>query len=130
MTEIRALLVDDDLEFQQLTQYMLMSRGLKVLVASNTVQADLILEQTSVDVILCDVLMTGEDGLSYCKRLRNAGNQTPLIFLSSLDDKKIIHLGYEAGGTVFIAKPFKNEVLHALIYEVVQPVPSVKFAEK
>src|SRR6266480_2718025 len=130
MKEIRALLVDDDLDFQQLTQYVMMNHGVKMMVASNTAQADAILNQTSVDVIVCDVLMIGEDGLTYCKRLRHSGNQTPLMFLSSLNDKRTIRLGYEAGGTVFIAKPFNTDDLRALILEVVHSVSAIKSAIK
>ena len=130
MKEIRALLVDDDLDFQHVTQYKLMNHDVSVLVASSTAQADAILEQSKVDVIICDVLMTGENGLSFCKLLRNSGNQTPLIFLSSLNDKKTIRLGYEAGGNVFITKPFNNEDLRALILEVVQSVLAIKSSVK
>jgi two-component system phosphate regulon response regulator OmpR len=128
--EIRALLVDDDLSFQQLTQYQLMDQGVEVVVASSTTQADAILKTTPVDVIICDVLMVMEDGISYCRRLRHAGNTTPVIFLSSLSDPKTIRLGYESGGTVFIAKPFNSEDLRALILEVVKSISTFKAPSK
>ena len=124
--KVRALLVDDDLSFQQVTQYQLLNQGVEVMVASSTAQADAILKSSSVDVIICAVLMTMEDGLSYCQRLRHSGNKTPVIFLSSLNDPKTVRLGYESGGTVFIAKPFNNEDLRALILEVVKSATSTK----
>jgi DNA-binding response OmpR family regulator len=127
MSEIQALIVDDDPKFQQLTQYELQSQGMGVLVAHNTAQADIILKQERVDVIICDVLMENEDGLTYCKRLRDEGHQQPVIFLSNLNDPKTIRLGYEAGGSIFIVKPFTFDDLHDRIIELVKqaaPTPA------
>jgi DNA-binding response OmpR family regulator len=127
MSEIQALIVDDDPKFQQLTQYELMSHGMNVLVAYNSSQADVILKHEKVDVIICDVLMENEDGLSYCNRLRDEGHKQPVIFLSSLNDPKTIRLGYEAGGSIYIVKPFVFDDLHERIMELVNPPASTSY---
>jgi len=63
-------------------------RGVKVIPASNTIEADAILQRETVDVIVCDIVMPGEDGLSYVRGLRERGNHTPVIFLSALAMRK------------------------------------------
>jgi len=71
------------------------------------------------DVLLLDVMLPGMDGLTLCKRLREAGKQTPILMLTardSLDDKIA---GLEAGADDYVVKPFAlREVdarLHALV---------------
>jgi DNA-binding response OmpR family regulator len=107
MSAIRALIIDDDKAVRTVTSCAMPSRGVKVLAAADTSEADEILRHEHVDVIVCDVLMDKEDGLSFCKRLRDEGNNTPLMFLSALGDPVTVSIGMNSGAAAFVVKPFE-----------------------
>jgi len=121
MGNIFVLVVDDDYQLQQIAKLELQSCGMTVFTAADTHQADAILKYAHVDAIVCDVAMLGEDGFSWCQRLRRDGNQVPVLFLSAFTDPKTIHLGYEAGGTGFIAKPFEIDTLCRSVLNAARP---------
>jgi DNA-binding response OmpR family regulator len=88
------------------------SRGINVLSAINTVQADAILHREKVDVIICDVMMPKEDGLAYSERLRREGSKIPLMLLSALSDKDTVSRGIRSGAAAYLIKPFDLQELH------------------
>ena len=117
MALINVLVVDDDKLIQQIAGAALASRGVGVFTVYTSIQADLILQRERVDVIICDVLMDEEDGLSYCKRLQDAGCRVPVILLSCLSDPVTIMIGKSSGAAAYMIKPFDTEELYQRVLQ-------------
>jgi len=117
MALINVLVVDDDKLIQQIAGAALASRGVGVFTVYTSTQADLILQRERVDVIICDVLMDVEDGLSYCKRLQDAGCRVPVILLSSLSDPVTMMIGKSSGAVAYMVKPFDTEELYQRVIQ-------------
>lgn len=98
------LVVDDDRDIRQLLANSLGARGYRVETASNASEMDAVLARIPVDLVILDVMMPGEDGISACRRLaRSEGPE--VIFLSALGDEQDRILGLEAGGGHYLPKP-------------------------
>jgi two-component system OmpR family response regulator len=121
MPSIHVLLIEDEKQLQQYASEALSKRGVKVSSAMNTAEADRILGREKVDVIICDILMPAENGLSYVRRLRADGTQTPVIFLSALADEDVIKVGIDSGAADYMIKPFDSEQLYQRILQFVHP---------
>jgi DNA-binding response OmpR family regulator len=132
MPAINALFVDDDDTVHMIATSLLPRSGIKVLSASNTVQADTILHRERVDVIILDILMPKEDGLAYSLRLRKEGNQVPVMFLSALSDPQTVSRGLASGALEFMVKPIDLQDLELRVRKLLnrpaerQPVPAQK----
>ena len=100
------LFIDDDKSLQLLASVMLNSKLFKVLGAENTKEADKILAENNIELIICDVMMPDEDGISYCLRLKRAGNRIPFLILSAVGDPRAIERGMQAGANQYLIKPF------------------------
>jgi two-component system OmpR family response regulator len=103
-TGATVLVVDDDEEIRKLLAGSLSKRGYRVLTASGAQEMDRILARNSVHVVILDVVMPGEDGLSVARRLAAAGDP-PLIMLSALNDEQDRILGLELGADHYLSKP-------------------------
>lgn len=98
------LVVDDDRDIRMLLANSLGARGYRVETASNTRDMDLILARTSVDLVILDVMMPGEDGLSACRRLARADGPE-IVLLSALGEEQDRILGLEVGASHYLPKP-------------------------
>jgi two-component system, OmpR family, response regulator len=98
------LVVDDDRDIRMLLANSLGSRGYKVETASSTRDMDQILARTPVDLVILDVMMPGEDGLSACRRIARADGPE-VIFLSALGEEQDRILGLEVGAGHYLPKP-------------------------
>src|SRR5688500_10731882 len=90
------LLVDDDESIRRLLGDSLRKRGYRVLSAGNAQEMDRILARNSIDVLILDVVMPGEDGFSVVRRIA-ANGDPPLIILSALDEEQDRILALELG---------------------------------
>ena len=125
MDIINALVIDDDKAVRMIAVCGLSGRGVNVLAAADTGEADAILEKEKIDVIVCDVLLEDEDGLSYCQRLRSAGVRVPLMFLSTLGDPVTVSIGMTSGASAYMVKPFDLQELYERICKLAcGPSPS------
>ncbi|MEM9243083.1 MAG: response regulator [Pseudomonadota bacterium] len=113
------LAVDDDREICTLLAEILSKHGFKVSTAANGAEMEKILEQHQVDLILLDVMMPGDDGITICKKLR-LSSQMPIIMISAAgeDDDRIT--GLEVGADDYLAKPFNPKELLARIDAVLR----------
>jgi two-component system, OmpR family, response regulator len=98
------LVVDDDEEIRKLLAGSLSKRGYRVLTASSAPEMDRVLARNSVQVVILDVVMPGEDGLSVARRLAASGDP-PLIMLSALNEEQDRILGLELGAEHYLSKP-------------------------
>lgn len=73
------------------------------------------LEKNSPDLILLDIVMPGIDGYEFCEHIKNIPKltDTPVIFLSAMDDEESIIKGFKCGGVDYITKPFRTQEMLA-----------------
>jgi two-component system OmpR family response regulator len=98
------LVVDDDRDIRLLLANSLGARGYRVETASNARDMDVILEKMPVDLVILDVMMPGEDGLSACRRITTADGPD-VILLSALGEEQDRILGLEVGAGHYLPKP-------------------------
>ncbi len=115
--KIKILVVDDNkLSLHSVSSY-LKSQGYELTQAENGEEALQLIESTTIDLILLDIMMPGMDGFEVCGRLKQypATKDIPIIFLSAKIDTDDIVTGFKAGGVDYITKPFNKEELLARI---------------
>lgn len=107
------LVVDDDASIRDAIAEFLGAQGYAVRTASNAASCERTLATAPADLIVLDVMMPGEDGLSLCRRLAPMG--TPILMLSALDDVTDRIVGLEVGAWDYLTKPFEPRELLARI---------------
>lgn len=117
------VVVDDHHDIRDLVREYLEQQGYKVSVAESGVALRHILERTTVDLIILDVMMPGEDGISLCKEIRISSN-TPIIFLTAMADDADRIIGLELGADDYLVKPFNPRELLARIRAVLRRATS------
>jgi two-component system response regulator MprA len=110
---VEVLVVDDEPSVRQALQRALSFEGYDVLVASDGHAALDTLLTHQPDAILLDVAMPGIDGLEVCRRLRAAGDRTPILMLTARHATADRVAGLDAGADDYLVKPFALEELLA-----------------
>lgn len=116
----KILVVDDDARLPVLLKRFLEEQGYRVRSAANTEQMDRLLEREHFHLVVLDLMLPGEDGLTACQRLREAGNQIPVIMLTAKGDECSRIQGLEGGADDYLAKPFNPRELLARIRAVLR----------
>lgn len=116
----RILVLDDDAEMRGLLQRYLSENGFAVRTVPDSAALDRALAREPADVLILDLMMPGEDGLSVCRRLRAQGDQTPMIMLTARGDPVDKVLGLEMGADDYLAKPFLPRELLARIAAILR----------
>ena len=116
----KVLLVDDDPELRQLLATYLGRHGLDVLLLPDTRQLDAYLERYQPHLVVLDLMMPGEDGLTACRRLRGRGETVPIIMLTARDEPVDRVVGLEMGADDYVGKPFDPRELVARIEAVLR----------
>lgn len=111
----RILLVDDESELRALLQRYLTEQEFDVRALPDASQVDRVLQREPFDVLILDIRMPGEDGLSLCQRLRGSGEAIPIIMLTARGDPADRILGREIGADEYLPKPFNPRELLACI---------------
>ncbi len=118
--------MDDDQRLRELLNQYLAAQGFSVNTVEHAGQMHALLERQPVDLIILDLMLPGEDGLSVCRRLRAAGNDVPVIMLTAKGDDIDRIVGLESGADDYLPKPFNPRELVARIHAVLrrrQPPP-------
>ncbi len=118
-TSPRVLIIDDDKEILNLLCDFLQKHNFQIELASNTIEADKKLASDKFDLLVLDIMMPGEDGLSFCKRIR-AESSIPVIMLSAVSDDTDRIVGLEIGADDYLPKPFNPRELLARIRAVLR----------
>jgi len=116
----KILILDDDAELRGLLQRYLGSNGLVVRALENAGQLDRLLEREPVDLLVLDLMMPGEDGLSICRRLRVRGETIPILMLTARGDPVDRIVGLEMGADDYLPKPFDPRELLARIHALLR----------
>ena len=113
------LVVDDHPDIRQSLTLYLQRQGWRVLAAAGAREADALLARERIDLVVLDVMMPGEDGLSLCRRI--AGAQTaPVILLTAMDRSADKLAGFDSGADDYVVKPFDPPELVARIRTVLR----------
>lgn len=113
------LVVDDDPDIRDLLAGYLLQHGYEVQRAANGQEMFALLEAHPVDLIVLDIMMPGEDGLSLCRKLRSSSS-LPVIFLTALGEATDRVVGLELGADDYVVKPFQPRELLARIRAVLR----------
>lgn len=111
----RILVLDDEAELRNMLQRFLTSQGFRVRAVADGKQLDRYLQREPYDLLVLDLMMAPEDGLTICRRLRADGITLPVLMLTAKGDPMDRVLGLETGADDYLAKPFVPDELVARI---------------
>jgi two-component system, OmpR family, response regulator len=120
------LVVDDHREIRELLAQYLKQHGFRVTVADGGVAMKKVLRESAIDLVVLDILMPGEDGLSLCRSLREK-TPLPVIMLTAMAEATDRVIGLEIGADDYITKPFEPRELLARIKAVMRRTHSLPF---
>ena len=105
------LIVDDDKRIRELLRSYLMENGYLISLAASAAEARERMRGLAFDLIILDVMMPGETGLSLVASLRSEKSSTPVLMLSALADSSDRISGLQSGSDDYLAKPFEPQEL-------------------
>lgn len=108
------LVVEDDIEIGTLIEKHLSANGWRVSLAKNASEMDRKMVDAQIDLVILDLMLPGEDGLSICRRLRASG-PLPIIIVSAKSDDFDRVIGLEVGADDYLPKPFNPRELIARV---------------
>jgi two-component system OmpR family response regulator len=111
--------VEDDAEIRDLTLGLLKREGYEAVGCADAVEFDRMASRRRVDLVLLDIMMPGEDGLSLCRRLRAAGDVAILMVTAKGDDIDRV-VGLEIGADDYLAKPYVPRELLARVRAILR----------
>ena len=114
------LVVDDDVRLRDLLVRYLGEQGYGVKAVADGAQMDKLRQREHFDLLILDLMLPGEDGLSICRRLRGAGETLPIIMLTAKGDEVDRIVGLEMGADDYLPKPFNPRELLARIHAVLR----------
>jgi two-component system OmpR family response regulator len=118
-TSPHILLVDDDKQIRTSLSRFLTTNGLRVTQAGDGTQMWAAIETGKFNLIVLDIMMPGEDGLTLCRRLRET-RKVPLVLLTAMSSETDRIIGLELGADDYICKPFNPRELLARIRAVLR----------
>ena len=122
-TSDHVLIVDDDRDIRQLLADYLEKQGLRCTTAADGREMKAALDEHRIDLIVLDVMMPGDDGLTLCRNLRASGSAhagTPILMLTARGELTDRVVGLELGADDYLVKPFHVEELLARINALVR----------
>ncbi|PHP68053.1 DNA-binding response regulator [Zhengella mangrovi] len=122
IAEPQILIVDDARDIREPLGQYLRKQGLRTRLAANAAEARQAVEEAAISLVVLDIMMPGEDGLSLCRWLSGRGGP-PVILLTAMADEADRIVGLELGADDYIVKPFNPRELLARIRAVLRRVP-------
>ena len=126
----RILVVDDDLRLRDLLSRYLSEQGFEALTVSDARALDQALARNHIDVVVLDLMLPGEDGLSICRRLRGGGSDIGIVMLTAKGDDIDRIVGLELGADDYLPKPFNPRELLARIRALMRRTQPASTAER
>ena len=118
-TQKTILVVDDDHGIRDLLGRFFRQHGYETLLAKDGETMLAHLEKQSADIIILDIMMPGDDGMTLCRKLR-AKSQVPIIMLTAISEEIERILGLEMGADDYISKPFNPRELLARVKAILR----------
>ncbi len=125
MRKINILIIDDEEDMRNLVDMYLENSGFYCYLASNSLEAATILAESSIDLILLDIMMPGEDGFQLCAKIREKYDM-PIIFLSAKGEEWDKVKALQIGGDDYIVKPFSPGEMIARIQAILRRTKNSK----
>ena len=122
------LIVDDDERIRRLLQTFLIRHGFLVSTARDAAHARRLLQGLAFDMLVLDVMMPGEDGVSLTRSLRET-SQTPIVLLTAKGEADERIVGLEAGADDYLSKPFEPKELLLRINAILRRIPEASLSE-
>lgn len=122
----RLLVVDDDPKLRELLRRYLSENQFEVSVAPDGAAMGRLMLREPFDIVILDLMLPGEDGLSILRRLRAANDRTPVIMLTAKGDDVDRIVGLEVGADDYLPKPFNPRELLARIHAVLRRRPAAE----
>ncbi|MDH5856824.1 two-component system response regulator OmpR [Lampropedia aestuarii] len=122
----KILIVDDDARIRDLLRRYLSQEGFEVMVAEDGKALNRIMLRDTFDLIVLDLMLPGEDGLSICRRLRGNNDRIPIIMLTAKSEEVDRIVGLEVGADDYLGKPFNPRELLARIHAVLRRRPALE----
>lgn len=116
----KVIVVDDDPELRALLRRFLIEHGFDTRAVDSGTALDREVSRMPADAIVLDLMMAGEDGLAICRRLRAAGDLTPIVMLTARGDPIDRIIGLESGADDYLPKPFEPRELVARLSAVLR----------
>jgi two-component system phosphate regulon response regulator OmpR len=111
----KIIVLDDEAELRNMLQRFLTGHGFEVRVVEDSKRLDRYLQREPYDLLVLDLMMEPEDGLTICRRLRAEGQTLPILMLTAKGDPVDRVVGLETGADDYLAKPFLPDELVARI---------------
>ena len=121
--KLKIIVVDDDARLRDLLNRYLTEQGYAVRAVHDAAEMNRQLGRERYDLMILDLMLPGEDGLSICRRLRGAGETMPIIMLTAKGDDVDRIVGLEVGADDYLPKPFNPRELVARIQAVLRRRP-------
>lgn len=118
------LVVDDEREIREPLAKYLAKNGMRASLAANASDARRELKTSAIDMVVLDIMMPGEDGLSLCRHLRETAD-IPVILLTAMAEDTDRVVGLEIGADDYLTKPFNPRELLARIRAVLRRANAV-----
>ena len=122
------LIIDDDERIRRLLQTFLIRNGFLVSTARDAEHARRLLQGLAFDMLVLDVMMPGEDGVSLTRSLRKT-SQTPIMLLTAKGEADERIVGLEAGADDYLSKPFEPKELLLRINAILRRMPKPTLPE-
>jgi len=119
MSVPKILIVEDDLDMQEMMVSFMQKNGFMVIAANNADELTKKLKSQRVDLILLDVMLGDENGISICREIRETNN-IPIIIVSALSADQDRLSGFEVGADDYIVKPFNPQILLAKVKAILK----------
>lgn len=128
----RILIVDDEASIRDMLTFALGNAGYEPLTAADARAGELIIADQSPDLLLLDWMMPGENGISFCRRLRSqsATRDIPIIMLTARDTEEDVLAGLDAGADDYLGKPFSTRELLGRVKAVLRRTTPEVVGEK
>src|SRR6516225_6936185 len=110
LSNARILCVEDDADIACLLTEVLKDNGFVPFFVGSAMDMDAVLKRERIDLVVLDVMLPGEDGLSICRRLRMSSS-IPIIMVTARDEDIDRILGLELGADDYVTKPFNSREL-------------------
>ncbi len=106
MPKNKILLLEDDINLSETVEEFLCDEGYEVICVYDGISAEEKIYEQKFDLLLLDVSVPGLNGFELLKKIRDEGNETPAIYITSLNSTEDLSDGYESGCDDYIRKPF------------------------
>jgi two-component system copper resistance phosphate regulon response regulator CusR len=125
----RILLVEDESSVVEFIKKGLSESGHEVTVAFDGESAIKLINDSSFDLYILDIMLPGKNGIEVCRELRKSGVKSPVLFLSALGTSENIALGLNEGADDYLIKPFKFIELNARVNALLRRYSGSEFKQ-